>query len=78
MSTRCPFCSHAVITDKDFAIKNKRIFCGTCCKSFDVQIENNQKDEEWYKKYIMGISDMDNKVDQEDDEDEYVDIDIPF
>lgn len=36
--TPCPFCKSIVEIDVSWAIYNGRVFCGTCCKSFDVRI----------------------------------------
>ena len=84
INVRCPFCSYPVQSDKDFAIKNKRIFCGTCCKSFDVDIQEDQREADWYKKLISGTSEV-NKDTEEDEESEdelttldLDDFDIPF
>lgn len=82
---QCPYCNYQLTTDKDFAIKNKRVFCGTCCKSFDVQIEENTKNSDWYKKYISLQEDSkkeeQEKVTPEDDsaidKDDWG-FDIPF
>ena len=76
INIRCPYCQYPVQSEKDFAIKNKRIFCGTCCKSFDVDIQEDQRDTDWYKKLISG-------VDEEETEEELTtkdldDFDIPF
>ena len=38
--TKCPFCDSLVEVDIPFARKNKRIFCGTCCKAFDIEVED--------------------------------------
>jgi transcription elongation factor Elf1 len=42
----CPFCNYPVEIDVDFAIKNGRVFCGTCCKSFEVNIQSEQEEYE--------------------------------
>jgi len=41
---RCPFCSHSVDVNIAWAYKNKLIFCDTCCKSFEVQVKEPEKD----------------------------------
>lgn len=40
MIKQCPFCSAPVEIDIDWARKNGRIFCGGCCKAFDVTIQS--------------------------------------
>lgn len=41
----CPFCESEVQVPFDFAKDNKRVFCGTCCKSFAVSLEDNTEEE---------------------------------
>lgn len=38
--TKCPFCGSVVEVDVEFAKSNGRIFCGECCKAFDIHIED--------------------------------------
>lgn len=38
MNLDCPYCNHNVEVDVSWARQNGRIFCGTCCKSFDVKV----------------------------------------
>lgn len=38
---KCPFCKSTVEVDIEFARKNERIFCGSCCKSFDIKIDDD-------------------------------------
>jgi transcription elongation factor Elf1 len=35
----CPFCKSDLEIDIEFAKKNGRVFCGSCCKSFEVKIQ---------------------------------------
>jgi len=32
--------------DLDFAIENGRVFCGTCCKAFEVDFEKKKIEED--------------------------------
>ena len=41
--TKCPFCKSVVKVDVKFAIKNGRIFCNSCCKAFDISIEEEEE-----------------------------------
>lgn len=34
----CPYCKSDVEVDVDWAIRNGRVFCGNCCKSFPIRI----------------------------------------
>lgn len=47
VQAECPFCGSAVITTVEWAMKNGRLFCDTCCKSFPVATKEaeKQKDE---------------------------------
>jgi transcription elongation factor Elf1 len=49
---KCPFCKSVVEVDVAFAKKNGRVFCGACCKSFDIRIEEDDEPEEPVKKPI--------------------------
>lgn len=41
----CPFCKSIVDVDIDWAIRNERIFCGGCCKSFPIRVGEDTEDE---------------------------------
>lgn len=43
--TPCPFCKSIVEVNIDWAIRNGRIFCGGCCKSFDIRVGEETSDE---------------------------------
>jgi uncharacterized Zn finger protein (UPF0148 family) len=43
---KCPFCKSTVEIDVKFAAKNGRIFCGGCCKAFNIKIEEEVETEE--------------------------------
>ena len=79
----CPFCNYKVETDKDFVNKNGRVFCTTCCKSFDVKIRVETQDEDysqWYKKHIL-LEDSEQTEEDLLDEDLYFNDDgdgVPF
>ena len=38
MNIDCPYCSSNVEVNIEWAKKNGRIFCGSCCKSFEVKV----------------------------------------
>lgn len=47
MSTQrlqCPYCGVNLEVETDWVAKNERVFCGTCCKAFDVQVEEDKSD----------------------------------
>lgn len=44
--TKCPYCKSVVKIDIEFAIKNERVFCNSCCKAFDIKI-GEEEDEEF-------------------------------
>jgi len=43
---RCPFCKSEVEVDVLWAKLNGRVFCGSCCKSFDLRIEEEDDEPE--------------------------------
>lgn len=40
----CLFCKSTVEINIDWAIRNGRVFCGSCCKSFDIRV-GEEEDE---------------------------------
>jgi uncharacterized Zn finger protein (UPF0148 family) len=79
---QCPFCNYKVKTDKDFAAKNGRVFCTTCCKAFDVKVRTEDQEEEhpaWYRKHIL-MQDTEETEEDLEDSDLYHDDDdgVPF
>lgn len=36
----CPFCKSDLEIDVEFAKKNGRVFCGSCCKAFEIKIQD--------------------------------------
>lgn len=43
--TQCPYCRYTVIVNVKWARKNGRVFCGTCCKSFEVHVGEEEKED---------------------------------
>lgn len=43
--TVCPFCKSIVEVNVKFAKSNGRIFCNSCCKAFDIHIEDDEPEE---------------------------------
>lgn len=41
--TPCPFCKTIVEIDIGWAIRNGRVFCGGCCKSFEIRVGEEEK-----------------------------------
>ena len=41
----CPFCKATVQIDINWAIRNERVFCNTCCKSFPIHVGEETDDE---------------------------------
>lgn len=42
--TKCPYCKSVVEVNINFAIRNGRIFCNSCCKAFDIHV-GEEEDE---------------------------------
>ena len=72
----CPFCKSTVEIDISWAIRNGRVFCGSCCKSFDIRVGEETDDEPPKKeippeptieeKFDKGIKEI---LDEDDDND---------
>lgn len=43
--TKCPYCPTIVEIDVSWAIRNGRVFCNGCCKSFDIRIGEETESE---------------------------------
>lgn len=43
---QCIYCEIPMEIDVEFAINNERVFCGNCCKAFDVKIDKKKIEEE--------------------------------
>jgi transcription elongation factor Elf1 len=41
---RCPFCKSEVEVDVSWVKKNGNTFCGSCCKSFALRIEEDEEE----------------------------------
>lgn len=49
---QCPFCGTEFKVDADWIVKNERVFCNTCCKSFEVKLkEREEKSTNFYGEY---------------------------
>jgi transcription elongation factor Elf1 len=49
---RCPYCDSLFEVDADWIVKNERVFCNTCCKSFEVKLtEKEEKPTNYYGEY---------------------------
>lgn len=53
MIIKCPYCKYNLEIDVKFAEENGRVFCGTCCKAFDIELREEETTEDPY-------SDMEN------------------
>jgi hypothetical protein len=40
---KCPYCDTIFEVEADWIVKNERVFCGACCKSFDVKLEDKKE-----------------------------------
>jgi transposase-like protein len=41
----CPYCQEIVEVPKKWAIENQRLFCNSCCKSFEISIKSKEEEE---------------------------------
>lgn len=57
--TPCPFCKSVVTIDVKFAKSNGRVFCGSCCKSFDIHIEEDEEEKKEEKAFKSVRDDFD-------------------
>lgn len=65
--TNCPYCKSLVEVDISWAIHNERIFCGSCCKAFEIRVGEETKEvqtEKTTKKWDEGIK----KIFEDDEE----------
>lgn len=77
----CRFCPHTVNVDKDFAIKNGRVFCESCCKAFDVVVRSQEREIQSEDIPIYPYIGMDFSQDESEEEldtEDMDDFDIPF
>ena len=42
---KCPLCSGSIEVPKKWAENNGRVYCQTCCKSFEVDTEGDSREE---------------------------------
>lgn len=42
----CPYCDELVEAPRAWAIKNERLFCNSCCKSFEVEVQSKEEQNE--------------------------------
>lgn len=74
--TNCPFCRSTVEIDISWAIRNGRVFCGECCKAFDIRVGEETSDEPPKKEVpVEDIKEKFNKgveeILKDEDEDDY-------
>ena len=41
---KCPYCKSIIKVDIDWIIKNGRVFCPSCCKAFDLSVEDDDEE----------------------------------
>jgi Fe-S-cluster containining protein len=76
---KCPFCKSIIDVDIAWAIKNQRIFCGDCCKSFPVAIrgeeveEKEEAKESLEEKWDKGVQEILGDEEEEDEQSAYKD-----
>jgi uncharacterized Zn finger protein (UPF0148 family) len=68
ISLQCPLCGFPIIVARSWAIKNGRIFCDTCCKAFDVEIKQEERDSIPYRKTSKEKAEFLKKFDEEEAE----------
>lgn len=47
MIVECPICGSEVNIDIEFAKKNGRVFCGSCCRAFDIELKEKDEEDEY-------------------------------
>lgn len=43
--TQCPYCPSIVQVNIKWAQQNGRVFCGGCCKSFEIHVGEEEKEQ---------------------------------
>lgn len=66
--TACPFCKSVVEVDINWAIRNGRIFCGGCCKSFDIRVGEETDDDPPKKEEPVRETQVEKTVEEKFDE----------
>jgi len=71
--TQCPYCRYTVMINLKWAEKNGRVFCGTCCKSFEVHVgeEENEapaKEQTEDTKVETALEELEKEMDKAVDE----------
>ena len=74
----CPFCKSTVEIDISWAIRNGRVFCGSCCKSFDIRVGEETDDDPPKREESVKEATIEEKFDEgvkeildEDDDNDY-------
>lgn len=68
---QCPFHKGVITIDPEWATKNGRVFCNSCCKSFEVRVEQTEEptpiEEEIKQKFDEGVKEiLKDEVDEEE------------
>ena len=69
--TQCPFCKSIVLVNIRWAIQNGRVFCNSCCKSFDIHV-GEEEDE----KVEQAVQEISAPVQIDETEDELTTLDL--
>lgn len=75
---QCPYCRYTVMINLKWAQKNGRVFCSTCCKSFEVHVgeeENEPEKETIPSKVETALEELEKEIDKAIDEYEIPDTD---
>lgn len=74
---QCPYCKYTVMIDLKWAEKNGRVFCGTCCKSFEIHIGEEETEHPVNKdaRVETALEELEKQIDKAIEEYEIPDTD---
>lgn len=56
---QCPYHKGIIKIDVEWAAKNGRVFCESCCKAFSVEVQKQEPEvEEILKKFDEGVKEI--------------------
>lgn len=66
----CPVCKYLIKVPIAWAIKNERIFCENCCKSFEIHVgeEENEPPVKQDEKVEAALEELEKEIDKVIDE----------
>lgn len=68
--TQCPYCRYTVMINLKWAEKNGRVFCSTCCKSFEVHVGEEESEPPVNKDAVVetALEELEKEMDKAVDE----------